>query len=215
MAKINGVNKSGLEVGTIVPLGHSSVNSNFFLPCDGTTRSRTEYANLFAAIGTAWGEGDGSTTFNLPDMRGRVPRGRDNGAGRDPDAGSRTAAATGGATGDNVGSVQGQATRKNGLTIASSGAHGHTSTNTTGSHDHAVGAGNNYQVSTDAYDNLTGTGREVLDVTNSIGDNYDTRAGNHSHSVNSGGSAHVHTINNGDNETRMKNAYVEYAIAYV
>ena len=50
----------------------------FTLLCDNTAVSRTEYANLFARIGTAWGVGDGSTTFNLPDYRGRVIVGADN-----------------------------------------------------------------------------------------------------------------------------------------
>lgn len=46
-----------------------------WLVCDGSAVSRADYALLFAAIGTAWGAGDGSTTFNLPDMRGRFPVG--------------------------------------------------------------------------------------------------------------------------------------------
>lgn len=77
-----------------------------FLRCDGSAVSRTTYADLFAAIGTAHGTGDGSTTFNLPDYRGRFLRGWSDAQTRDPDRASRTAMATGGATGDNVGSVQ-------------------------------------------------------------------------------------------------------------
>lgn len=50
--------------GTVVPAG--------FLGCDGAAVSRTTYAALFASIGTTWGAGDGSTTFNLPDSRRRV-----------------------------------------------------------------------------------------------------------------------------------------------
>jgi microcystin-dependent protein len=46
-----------------------------FLLCDGTAVSRTTYSALFALIATTYGAGDGSTTFNLPDMRGRVPTG--------------------------------------------------------------------------------------------------------------------------------------------
>ena len=46
-----------------------------WLFCHGQAVSRTTYATLFAAIGTNYGEGDGSTTFNLPDFRGRVPVG--------------------------------------------------------------------------------------------------------------------------------------------
>lgn len=48
-----------------------------WLFCAGQAVSRTTYANLFAAIGTAFGAGDGSTTFNVPDFRGRVAAGRD------------------------------------------------------------------------------------------------------------------------------------------
>ncbi len=46
-----------------------------FLDCDGTAVSRTTYATLFSRIGTTWGVGDGSTTFNLPDLRGMFLRG--------------------------------------------------------------------------------------------------------------------------------------------
>ncbi len=48
------------------------------LLCYGQAVSRTTYAGLFAKISTAWGVGDGSTTFNLPDFRGRTPAGIDN-----------------------------------------------------------------------------------------------------------------------------------------
>lgn len=46
-----------------------------YLECDGSPVSRTTYASLFAIIGTSWGSGDGTTTFNIPDMRGYFPRG--------------------------------------------------------------------------------------------------------------------------------------------
>lgn len=48
-----------------------------YLLCDGTAVSRTTYAALFAVIGTTYGAGDGSTTFNLPNLKGRVPVGLD------------------------------------------------------------------------------------------------------------------------------------------
>lgn len=50
-----------------------------WLLCDGSAVSRTTYAALFAAIGTTYGAGDGSTTFNVPNLKGRVPVGRDSG----------------------------------------------------------------------------------------------------------------------------------------
>lgn len=52
-----------------------SVAPSGFLICDGSAISRSTYADLFSAIGTTYGSGDGSTTFNLPDMSGRVPIG--------------------------------------------------------------------------------------------------------------------------------------------
>jgi len=54
-----------------------------FLKCNGAAVSRTVYANLFAAIGTTFGVGDGSTTFNLPDLRGEFIRGWDDSRGVD------------------------------------------------------------------------------------------------------------------------------------
>ena len=60
-----------------------------YLICDGSAVSRTEYANLFQVIGVGCGNGDGSTTFNLPDFRGRFPRGVSGDSGNDPDAEER------------------------------------------------------------------------------------------------------------------------------
>ncbi len=57
-----------MYAGNAVPQG--------WLLCDGSAVSRSAYAALFAAIGTTFGNGDGSTTFNLPDIRGRVAIGR-------------------------------------------------------------------------------------------------------------------------------------------
>ena len=74
--------------------------------CDGSAISRTSYNGLFTAIGIKWGQGDGSSTFNLPDLRGRFLRGVDGSAGNDPDANARTALYIGGNIGNNVGSYQ-------------------------------------------------------------------------------------------------------------
>jgi microcystin-dependent protein len=54
-----------------------------WLECDGAAVSRTTYADLFAAIGTTYGVGNGSTTFNVPDTRGEFIRGWDHGRGVD------------------------------------------------------------------------------------------------------------------------------------
>lgn len=100
---VDGVSGSA-PAGAIVAFGGTSAPSGW-LVCDGASYLRGSYTALFAAIGSAYGTVDG-THFNVPDLRGRFLRGRDGGAGNDPDRTSRTAMATGGNTGDNVGSVQ-------------------------------------------------------------------------------------------------------------
>ena len=80
--------------------------------CDGREVSRSEYVNLYNAIGVAWGEGNGSSTFNLPDLRGMFLRGVSIDSGNDPDADSRIMLNNnGGNTGNNVGSYQADAIR--------------------------------------------------------------------------------------------------------
>lgn len=64
--------------GAIMPFGGTSIPDGFLL-CDGSAVSRSDYADLFAVIGVTFGPGDGSTTFNLPDLRGRVAVGHDSG----------------------------------------------------------------------------------------------------------------------------------------
>ena len=61
-------------IGTILAYGGASAPSGWFI-CNGSAISRTTYSELFAVIGTSFGTGDGSTTFNLPDMRESVPKG--------------------------------------------------------------------------------------------------------------------------------------------
>lgn len=70
-----------LEYVGVVKMYAGSTAPAGYLMCDGTAVDRTTYAALFAAIGTAYGTGDGSTTFNLPDLRGRSPMGAGQGSG--------------------------------------------------------------------------------------------------------------------------------------
>jgi microcystin-dependent protein len=93
-----------VPTGSITMYGGAAAPSGYLI-CDGSAVSRTTFANLFGAIATNYGIGDGSTTFNLPDFRGIFPRGVDSGAGNDPDSGSRSPV-NGGNSGDNVGSFQ-------------------------------------------------------------------------------------------------------------
>lgn len=83
---VRGDADSGLmPIGSILPYAANTYQNIENAPpwhiCDGTALSRTTYARLFAVIGTTWGAGDGSTTFNLPDLRGRTLIGAGAGAG--------------------------------------------------------------------------------------------------------------------------------------
>lgn len=73
---INGVPGGNTPLGAMLdwPLNEAPAG---WIICDGSEVSRSTYSDLFAVIGTAFGGGDGATTFNLPDFRGRVPIGRD------------------------------------------------------------------------------------------------------------------------------------------
>lgn len=66
--------------GLVVPFAGATIPSGW-LDCDGAAVSRTTYKKLFDALGTTWGGGDGSTTFNLPDLRGRCILGVGTGSG--------------------------------------------------------------------------------------------------------------------------------------
>lgn len=96
--------------------------------CNGQALSRTTFARLFAAIGTQYGSGDGSTTFNVPDLRGRVIAGLDNMGGTSAD---RLTNQSGGVDGDTLGASGGSEThtltaaQAPVLTAESDGAHTH------------------------------------------------------------------------------------------
>jgi microcystin-dependent protein len=104
---------SSAFAGMIAPFaGPADKIPSGWLLCDGRTVSRTEYQNLYNAIGVAWGKGNGSTTFNLPDLRGMFLRGVSGTSGNDLDADSRVMLTNnGGNTGNNVGSYQSDAIR--------------------------------------------------------------------------------------------------------
>ena len=94
-----------LPAGMVAPFAMGTPPSGW-LECKGQAVSRENYADLFAAIDTMYGAGNGSTTFNLPDYRGYFLRGWDRGANRDPDRSTRTDRGDG-TTGNAVGTRQG------------------------------------------------------------------------------------------------------------
>ena len=118
----DGANLTGIEgtaTGTILPWSAAVLPSGF-LECDGVAVSRTTYSALFAIISTTYGIGDGSTTFNTPNLQDNTPIGK---------SGTKALASTGGAntveitsTG-NVGGSTANAT----LSTAQIASHSHTS----------------------------------------------------------------------------------------
>lgn len=131
-----------MPVGVVVPFAGSTSPAGWQL-CYGQAISRTTYAGLFATISTTYGSGDGSTTFNVPDLRGRSVAGVDNMGGT---AASRltatvlSAANTLGATGG---------TETHTLTTAQLASHNHTQdshNHTQNSHNHTQDAHGHYLV---------------------------------------------------------------------
>lgn len=104
------------------PVGHmvmwpTNTAPSLWLLCYGQAVSRTGYSALFAVIGTTFGSGDGTTTFNLPDLRGRFPLGQD-------DMGGSSANRVTSAQADTIGGSSGAETHT--LTIAELASHSHT-----------------------------------------------------------------------------------------
>lgn len=64
-------------LGVTLPYAGASAPTAKWMICDGTAINRTTYADLFAIIGTTFGVGDGATTFNIPNMEGKFPIGKD------------------------------------------------------------------------------------------------------------------------------------------
>jgi len=121
-----------IPVGICLPFAGATAPAKWLL-CYGQAISRTTYAALFAAIGTAFGAGNGSSTFNVPDCRGRVVAGKDNMGGT---AANRLTSAGAGFNGSAMGAVGGEQTHV--LTVGELAAHSHGGTATGGSHRHHI-----------------------------------------------------------------------------
>ena len=103
----DGANLTGIEgtaTGTILPWSTITPPSGF-LECDGTAVSRSTYAALFAVVGTTYGIGDGSTTFNVPNLSDNVAVGKSNNKALGTTGGANTVTATGNITGNVAGST--------------------------------------------------------------------------------------------------------------
>jgi microcystin-dependent protein len=110
---------SGLDPGTIVDFAMETPPTGYLL-CYGQQVSRATYAALYSAVGDVWGAGNGSTTFNLPDFRGRVRAGMDDMGGA---SANRLTGLSGGVNGDNIGAVGG--TEAHTLDVTEMPSHSH------------------------------------------------------------------------------------------
>ena len=187
------------EVGKISMFARNTAPPGY-LKCNGAAISRTVYADLFASIGTTFGEGDGSTTFNIPDLRGEFIRGWDDERGVDT---SRV-----------FGSWQGgQNVSHTHTATVSSNAHTHTWSGTTSSDSHSHTYTKNSSTFTSQsqgssyastwYGSATGT----------------TSADAHTHTVSgtTSSDSHAHTVTNaasGGTEVRVRNLAMLYCIKY-
>ncbi len=188
-ATVEGLTVAGCTGGVVPPgtiiqyAGHNAPAG--YLRANGAAVSRTTYAALFAAIGTTHGEGDGSTTFNLPDRRGVFMRGVDDGRGIDP--------------GRALGSIQGSQnlSHNHGATIYENGWHGHgASASGVGDHVHNM-TFRPYQ-----WDH---------GITGEVGDNGDPNYGAQVTSgTMQGAGAHSHTIWIEGSGTHTHGAYIGY-----
>lgn len=185
-----------IPVGTIVPFAgevataddEAWLESQGWMLCDGRSLIKKSYIDLFLSTAGNFGTSGGlSGSFNLPDLRGRFPRGVSLKSGADPDAGTRVASAAGGQIGNNTGSLQRGATAppRNPFVTSTDGEHNHAA-------QHAPINNNAYAIAGSHY----GLWNSGSVLTNTAG-------------------AHTHTITTGfDKESRPSNRYVNFIIKF-
>ena len=147
--------------GMIMPFAGTSAPTSW-LACNGAAISRSTYATLYNAIGTTWGTGDGSTTFNVPDLRGVFLRG--------------TGTNSNGAVGQSVGTYAADTYLNHSHTASDSG-HTHTYTAVSGTSQATGGSGSNYYNSTTT--GTTSTGNANITVATSTTGGTETKPKNY------------------------------------
>jgi microcystin-dependent protein len=181
-----GATPSAVAVGTVMAWPMSTVPGGW-LECDGSAISRTTYAALFGVIGTSYGVGNGSSTFNLPNYKDQFLRGFD---ASGTDVSSRTDRGDG-TTSASVGTKQSYQTA----------AHTHTgTTNASGDHNHTLSG--NVDNNDTSGGSFNGSGGKVQVATSTTSTN-----GSHTHTFT--------TDSTGGNETRPKNVTVKWIILAV
>ena len=191
-----------------------------WLKANGANVSRTQYARLFSAIGTTYGNGDGSTTFALPDLRGQFVRGWDDGKGVDD--------------GRSFGSIQSDAFKShNHSGSTSNDTHNHSGSTSNDTHSHSGSTssdthshGTDWPTSDEGEDRnqITAGGNGVSNGsfdrnTNSDTHNHTFTTSNdtHNHTFTTSNDTHNHTFTTnttGGNETRPTNVALLYCIKF-
>lgn len=189
---------------------------------NGADVSRSVYAKLFAKLGTRYGAGDGSTTFNIGDSRAMVLRGLDLGRGLDPGRVLGSIQLSQNASHDHVASVDAQGAHSHSVTIAANGEHAHTATSDVqGQHTHlswpislniATGqGGGHYSVGAHHGAHTAAAGEHAHTITVAAG-------GGHTHEATTGHqTAHTHTVTlsaSGGAEARPVNQALLTCIKY-
>jgi len=189
-AQASGRAQNGVPAGSVTAYAGPDDNlPEGYLLCDGSLQNIADFPELFAAIGTSWG-GDGSSTFRMPDLRGRFLRGVAGESDLDPNKDDR-AGQNGSNAGNQVGSYQGDRFE----------SHDH-QMETAGLHNHIWEAFN---------DNFNGVGGGDRGLEN---DNAGSPGARREIPTTQNG-AHTHNINNrGGSETRPVNANVHYIIKF-
>lgn len=202
LTKSSGSSNSGVAIGTIVNWPSNSLPVGW-LKCDGSVISRTDYSSLFSIIGTTFGAGDGSTTFNLPNITDKNILG--NGTINETGGNNSITLAV-----ENLPShyhdYYFEHSHDTSVTINSNGAHTHSFSDTSssaGSHTHSVSLttgsdSHSHNVGMD-FDGAAGSSRWSFhqNGTSGAGDTVKTSSDSHTHKVsgNTGSAgAHTHTV---------------------
>jgi microcystin-dependent protein len=151
------VQNSLMPTGAILPYAGSAplAQASGWLVCDGSAVSRTTYAALYAAINVQYGSGDGSTTFNLPDLRGRVIAGVDVAVGGT--TADRLTTAGSGVNGPVVGAAGGSQTHTLDISEIPSHTHGYLGTSGATSYTYSASITGSYTNAVSPSSSTTGT----------------------------------------------------------